>query len=904
MSRWEPIPAGTLFRGRYEIVSLLGRGGFGATYLAQDRESFNELCALKELLPTQAESPKVRELFEREARTLLSLRHPGIPALRAYFTADTRYYLVLDFVPGRTLAEELHARGRFSETDVVDVMLEVARILEYLHGRGPAVIHRDIKPANAIRSDSGALCLIDFGAVKQAIGQTSLSAESTIIGTSGYTPPEQLRGIVMPASDLYALGAMALHLVSGRPPGEWFDPYHGRWRFAGQLGVTGTLERVLMRLLDEQPSGRYRSAAELREALRPAVRSTLLATVAELPDATALAVPDVEPLAPGTRLRERYQIDGVLDHETVSGVYRASDLERFGTACVVEEYVPAAGAAPELDDTFRREAHRLAALRHDRIPRVLAFFIEGGRYYLVRDHVDGRPFAEIVGERGPLTDAEVVTVLRQTLELLEYLHAQTPPIVHGDIRPTTLVRTVSGDVALTRFGSVRSAMTASDERLPGARPGGDRSERVDLRALAETVIRLATGLIADQDRTDALARGTEVGTALARLDAVPADLRRIVERMASREPGERYAAGDALADLRALPPARPALPDAAGASRRASPSQVAEPSRRSGPTSGSGDEARRVPAATGIQPSGAPARAAASVREERAPHSSTGAARRRTWSLVSVGTALIVVLAVWASTQSGPPRSARGTVAPPEQSQEPSPSAAPAPPRPAPATAPPEPPRPDTVSPTPGPGAAPAPTPPPRAAKRPPAEPRPAARTVTAAPAPAAPAPAAPAPAPPAPAAPAPAAPEAPPPRAAPSASPPSQESATAPGAPAEEADGRVVGAPLERVFATTEVALKRLGWDIDKRDRGAGWILTESRPLEKDNFGVYEKSLRHRLRVSLRPVGDARTAVSVERLVFKRQRVAWVNNDEPVEAPRRDRQIEQAVLRAIAQAL
>jgi hypothetical protein len=268
MSTWAPIAAGTILNGRYEIQEVSGRGGFGATYRVSDRDRFGQSCALKELLPHQAENPKARELFEREARTLLGLRHAGIPSFHAFFFHDDRYYLVEDFIQGRTLARELEEKGRFSEAEVVAVLDEVLSILEYLHGRTPAVVHRDIKPANLIRATSGSLYLVDFGAVKEAVVATTVSEESTIIGTSGYTPPEQLRGLVVPASDLYALGAMALQLLSGRPPAEWFNLMDGTWRFAGQLGATGRLEGILARLLENQLSRRFQSATVVREALR------------------------------------------------------------------------------------------------------------------------------------------------------------------------------------------------------------------------------------------------------------------------------------------------------------------------------------------------------------------------------------------------------------------------------------------------------------------------------------------------------------------------------------------------------------------------------------------------------------------------------------------------------------
>ena len=111
-----------------------------------------------------------------------------------------------------------------------------------------------------------------------------------------------------------------------------------------------------------------------------------------------------------------------------------------------------------------------------------------------------------------------------------------------------------------------------------------------------------------------------------------------------------------------------------------------------------------------------------------------------------------------------------------------------------------------------------------------------------------------------------------------------------------------IIDAPVDRVWAVTEAVLRQLGWDIDAADRSIGWITTESRRLDGENYGVYEKGVRHRLRVMMKAAGDKSTAVSVERSVFKRERILFVDNDEPLTVT--DRDVEKALLAAIAKAL
>src|SRR5262249_16779785 len=153
-------------------------------------------------------------LFEREARALADLQHPRIPKLLAYFERDDEFFLVQEFVQGETLENRLARESRLGESFVRGIVLQVLEVLQYLQRRQPPVIHRDIKPSNLIIDAAGQVHLIDFGAMRQAIAVRP-SEVGTSIGTSGFTPAEQIFGQPVPASDLYALAATALNLLSG-----------------------------------------------------------------------------------------------------------------------------------------------------------------------------------------------------------------------------------------------------------------------------------------------------------------------------------------------------------------------------------------------------------------------------------------------------------------------------------------------------------------------------------------------------------------------------------------------------------------------------------------------------------------------------------------------------------------
>jgi serine/threonine protein kinase len=268
---------------RYQIMEPLGSGSQGHTYRAFDRELHEEV-AVKVLSLRKAAEWKAFELFEREARVLANLRHPGIPCYRDYFASEESgdYFLVMDLVEGRTLAEDLRAHGSFDEERLRGLMLGLLDILEYLHSRTPPVIHRDIKPANVIIDKEGRVHLVDFGGVRVV---TQLEGGSTMIGTFGYMAPEQLHGDAGPGVDLYALGAMIVALATGQPADEL--PREGLAIDLDQLALPDGLRPVLAKLLEPDPRKRARSVAEVRQLLdgRQAKRAD--------EESTALAIPAV-----------------------------------------------------------------------------------------------------------------------------------------------------------------------------------------------------------------------------------------------------------------------------------------------------------------------------------------------------------------------------------------------------------------------------------------------------------------------------------------------------------------------------------------------------------------------------------------------------------------------------------
>lgn len=233
MSQLQP---GTLLRDRYRIVGLIGKGGMGAVYLADDNRLKGRQCAIKEQIILETdEAETVRRQFEQEASILAQLDHPGLPKVSDYFTeeAGRRDYLVMDYVPGRNLAEVLaeHRRdGQYlAEETVLAWLNQLCDVLSYLHGRQPMVLHRDIKPANIKLTPEHRLKLVDFGLAKPF----DPTDPRTITGIQGlgslpYTPLEQYvghSGHTDARADLYALGATTYHLLTGQPAASAYDRF-------------------------------------------------------------------------------------------------------------------------------------------------------------------------------------------------------------------------------------------------------------------------------------------------------------------------------------------------------------------------------------------------------------------------------------------------------------------------------------------------------------------------------------------------------------------------------------------------------------------------------------------------------------------------------------------------------
>ena len=254
---------------QYRIVDFLGEGLGGITYKALDLKS-NDYVAIKVLSLQQMSNWKTMELFEREACILAQLKHPAIPEYLNYFQLDSdrekRWYLVQKFIPGQSLNTLVENGWRITEEEAIGLATQILEVLTYLHSFNPPVIHRDIKPQNIIRQSDGKVYLVDFGAVTDIYRQT-LIGSSTIVGTYGYMPPEQFRGQVFPATDLYGLGATLLYLLTYSSPAE-FPQKKLKIDFRPSINVSEDFGDWLETMLEPIVEDRFKTASEALAVLK------------------------------------------------------------------------------------------------------------------------------------------------------------------------------------------------------------------------------------------------------------------------------------------------------------------------------------------------------------------------------------------------------------------------------------------------------------------------------------------------------------------------------------------------------------------------------------------------------------------------------------------------------------
>ncbi len=261
------LSAGQTLYDRYQLQEKLGHGAGRQTWLAIDLSAKSEPVVVKLLAFGEQSQWDDLKLFERESQILRQLDHPRIPKCRDSFSIDDRilwFGLVQDYIPGTSLKQLIQDGKRFSESEVRKIAIEVLTILRDLHSLNPAVLHRDIKPSNLILGADQQIYLVDFGAVQDRASIEG--ATFTVVGTYGYTPIEQFGGRAVASSDLYALGATLIHLLTGASPAD-LPQRQLRIQWRDRVTLSPTLADWIDQLSHPDLEQRFQSATQAIERL-------------------------------------------------------------------------------------------------------------------------------------------------------------------------------------------------------------------------------------------------------------------------------------------------------------------------------------------------------------------------------------------------------------------------------------------------------------------------------------------------------------------------------------------------------------------------------------------------------------------------------------------------------------
>lgn len=278
---------GTILQQRYKIVKILGHGGMGAVYLAEDQRLPTK-WAIKEMKKTglsEEERAEAAELFHSEARLLSELRHRNLPRIVDFFDQEGQLYLVMDFVEGETLEDRIQRDGPLEVNSALEMCLQISDVLDYLHTRPSPVVFRDFKPANVMLTPQEEIKLIDFGIAR--VFKKDASADTKALGTPGYAAPEQYgKGQSGPRTDLFAFGATIHHALTGR------DPTDAPFQFPPLSDFRADLPEELVAMIDSclnlKAEDRPESAFAVKRVLEILLGRTGSSALAARPTTTRL----------------------------------------------------------------------------------------------------------------------------------------------------------------------------------------------------------------------------------------------------------------------------------------------------------------------------------------------------------------------------------------------------------------------------------------------------------------------------------------------------------------------------------------------------------------------------------------------------------------------------------------
>lgn len=568
---------GKVLKKRYGIIRDVAQTALSQSYLAEDLLIPGNPNCWIEVFRLSEPHPKLlkagQHLFRKEAELLKTLTaYPQFLTVQDYFAKDDTFFLVQDWLPGITLAEQLATTAQFSEAEVIDLLQQILTILTIVHDH--TTVHGNLSPESILLHPFNQDWLLkDFGAIRQ-ITLLQLNSQEKVtlrrrVGNPRYCP-QRWQGKLSPAYDLYCLGRIALHALTGTPPhklpADWSQ----------SLQVSDRLRTVLHGLLSQT----YTHASEAQQWLRgtaatavgddikglgglTAMEASLLHQINDGIEApTKISKPGpARPQEPSIELlAQRYRILEPLGDGGFGRTFLAQDEQFPGTPKCVVKHLRPYSTTPAMLALARRlflsEAEVLSRLgEHPQIPQLLAHFEEDAEFYLVQDYVEGHDLITELQRSRRWSEPKVLRLLRDILEVLSFVHEQR--VIHRDIKPANIRRRPDGKVVLIDFGAVKQAGEQLDQDgntqmtvaigTPGYAPSEQTNGKPrlssDVYAVGVIAIEALTGIdpekLPEDPRTGELVWHDRAKVSLA--------LRKVIDRMVRYDFRQRYAsAQDAL----------------------------------------------------------------------------------------------------------------------------------------------------------------------------------------------------------------------------------------------------------------------------------------------------------------------------------------------------------------------
>jgi len=381
-----PLKPEDELKGRYKIIKVIGKGGMGSVYLAEDW-LYKEKCAVKEMLNNftdEVEKEGAIKRFKNEAQILVKIKHKNIPGIIDYFIENNCYYLVMKYIEGKNLQELIDENrdSKFSANQIIDLGVQICEVLIYLHNHKPdPIVFRDIKPTNIIIETGGNIMLVDFGIAKVLQPKKA----GTITGTPGFASPEQYQGLAYPVSDIYSLGATLHYLYTGR------DPYReAPFSFPDIFSENHSdLGRTIMKALSMKMEDRYESALDMKNALLYCRKTEIKLAHPEfiLPSEDSsgatgkeIAPPVVPEMTGGENVNEKSE---VFPPEFVSTVSREDERKEVKDSPGEKPHTPApTEAVLRSSGRYKKKKGFVKFIRGLLYFSILAIILAGGGFYL------------------------------------------------------------------------------------------------------------------------------------------------------------------------------------------------------------------------------------------------------------------------------------------------------------------------------------------------------------------------------------------------------------------------------------------------------------------------------------------------------------------------------------------